>query len=658
MSLISYRPEIDGLRCIAVLGPIGWHAQFNILGHDPVPGGFLGVDIFFVISGYLITLIILRELQIGRFTIRGFYERRARRILPILLTVLLSCLPFAWLFMLPKAVEEFTGSVLSTLAFGSNFWFWQESSYWSEAAEYKPLLHTWSLALEEQYYVLFPLLLIVLWRLGARSIIPVFLLIFMASLTLAQLRVASDPDRAFYLLLPRMWELIGGAILAVLEIRRGRTSSAWLESTMPWVGLMLVCAPIFLFHRDLAWPSYMTLIPVVGTMMVIWYTKPRHSVALLLRWKPIAGIGLISYGLYLWHFPIFAFARIKGPWPSQVEMLGYILLALALSVLTYFVIEKPFRNRRVIELRTFVPIMLVATLLVLGPSAYAFLNNGLWGRYSDKQLQMLGLEEDKASYQDYVLNFAKTKRVADSFSDEDDANDLLVLGDSYAADFLNALNEGGFLEGLETLAYKISSDCMNVPESSDYRAHLKPKDVDFCKDVVRVGHPALAGRIRDAEFVLLVSAWMEYTSGQLDELLAAVQAATDAEVLIVGRKQFGRMNSLELAALSEQEFREKRQINPSHVQWKELVPDAVKGNYLDLHRLFCGDNDSCPVATPAGRLISYDGGHLTRDGALHLSHLLSGDEGFRRRWEAVFGDYLCPEIATEAVICPAVTPHD
>jgi len=116
MSLISYRPEIDGLRCIAVLGPIGWHAQFNILGHDPVPGGFLGVDIFFVISGYLITLIILRELQIGRFTIRGFYERRARRILPILLTVLLSCLPFAWLFMLPKAVEEFTGSVLSTLA--------------------------------------------------------------------------------------------------------------------------------------------------------------------------------------------------------------------------------------------------------------------------------------------------------------------------------------------------------------------------------------------------------------------------------------------------------------------------------------------------------------------------------------------------------------
>ena len=173
MSTVDYRPEIDGLRCIAVLGAVGWHAQFNILGHDPVQGGFMGIEIFFVISGYLITLIILREMQENRFTIRGFYERRARRILPMLLTILLACLPFAWLFMLPKAVEEFAGSALSMLGFGSNFWFWLESSYWSEAAEFKPLLHTWSLSLDEQFSVLFPLLLIVLWKIGARSFISI-----------------------------------------------------------------------------------------------------------------------------------------------------------------------------------------------------------------------------------------------------------------------------------------------------------------------------------------------------------------------------------------------------------------------------------------------------------------------------------------------------
>jgi hypothetical protein len=378
----------------------------------------------------------------------------------------------------------------------------------------------------------------------------------------------------------------------------------------------------------------------------------------VLCWKPIAGIGLISYSFYLWHFPIFAFARIKGPWPSQWEMVLYIVLALALSVVTYNFIEKPFRSRRSMPLRTFVPIILGATMVVLVASTYAYVNNGLWGRYSDKQLEMVGLSSDKESYVEYVLKFAKTTRIADSFRDGDEDNDLFVIGDSYSADFLNALNEGGFLEGLETLAYKISWDCLNVPESSDYKTFLKPKDVDKCNGVVRVGHPELAGRIRDADFILFVSSWMDYTSSQLDELLAAVQAETDAEVLIVGRKQFGRINSRDLATLSEQEFLEKRQKSMTHLRWKELVPDAVKGNYLDLHHLFCGDSDSCPVATPDARLISYDGGHLTREGTIHLSKLLSRDEDFMRRWEAVFGEYLCPGIANEGVICPVVTPRD
>jgi peptidoglycan/LPS O-acetylase OafA/YrhL len=652
MSTIAYRPEIDGLRGIAVLAAIGWHAQFKVLGLDPIQGGFIGIEIFFVISGYLITLIILREMQQDRFTIRGFYERRARRILPILLTVLLASLPFAWLYMLPKAVEEFAGSVLSMLAFGSNFWFWQESSYWSEAGELKPLLHTWSLSLEEQFYVLFPLLLIVLWKVGVRYIVPVFLVIFVGSLMLTQVSVASDPEGTFFLLLPRMWELIAGALLAVLEMNNGRKSNPKLESSMPWMGLVLICAPIFLFHRDLQWPSLLTAIPVVGTMIVIWYTKPEHPAAGLLRWKPIAGIGLISYSFYLWHFPIFAFARVKGPWPSQWDMVIYILIAFSLSVVTYHLIEKPFRSRRVIALPTFVPIILVATVAVFAVSGYAYVNNGLWGRYTDGQLQMLGVGEDRDPYVDYVLKYAKGTRLADEFIDADDGNDLFVIGDSYSADFLNALNEGGFLEGLEVLGYKISWDCLNVPEASDYKEFLRPKDVDKCDGIVRVGHPDLAGRLQDADFVLLVSSWMDYTTSRLDQLLAAVASETDAAVLIVGRKQFGRMNAEELVSYTEQEFLGKRQKSHSHLKWLKAVPESVKRNYLDLHRLFCGASDSCPVATPEGSLISYDGGHLTRDGAVHLSRLLSGDEDFTRRWDTAFGYRLCPEIKDEGVPCP------
>lgn len=644
MSTITYRPEIDGLRGIAVLAAVGWHAQFEVFGFDPFQGGYMGIELFFVISGYLITLIILREMQQGRFTIRAFYERRARRILPMMLTVLIACIPFAWMFMLPKAVEEFAGSALSMLGFGSNFWFWQESSYWGEAAEVKPLLHMWSLSLEEQFYVLFPFLLIVLWKVGVRYIVPAFLLILVCSLTLAQVSVVSDPEGTFYLLLPRMWELLAGALLAGLETKRGRASHPRLESGMPWLGLVLVCAPIFVYHRDLAWPSLLTAVPVIGTMMVIWYTNPRHHVAALLRWKPIAGIGLVSYSFYLWHFPIFVFARIKGPWPSQSDMVIYILLALGLAVVTYHLVEKPFRNRRVIALPVLVRIVSVATVAVFVPSVYAYLNDGLWGRYADGQLQMVGISEDRDSYVDYVLKYAKTTRTTDKFSDPDEGNDLFVIGDSYAADFLNALNEGGFLEDLEVLSYKISWDCLNVPESSDYKEFLKPKDVNKCDGVVRAGHPDLAARIQDADFVLLVSSWMDYTTSQLGELLAAVESQTDAPVLIVGRKQFGRINAEKLVSYTKQEFLNKRQKSHAHLKWLKAVPESVKGNYLDVHRLFCGDNEDCPIATPEGRLISYDGGHLTRDGAVHLSRRLSSDEDFTRRWETAFGDYLCPEI--------------
>jgi hypothetical protein len=294
----------------------------------------------------------------------------------------------------------------------------------------------------------------------------------------------------------------------------------------------------------------------------------------------------------------------------------------------------------------------VATVAVFAVSAYGYVNKGFWGRYTDGQIQMLGVGENRDSYVDYVLRFAKTTRTTDEFSDPDEGNDLFVIGDSYSADFLNALNEGGFLEGLEVLGYKISWDCLNVPESSDYKEFLKPKDVDKCVGAVRVGHPDLASRIQEADFVLLASSWMDYTTSQLDELLAAVESQTDVPVLIVGRKQFGRLNAQELASYTEQEFLSRRQKDETRLKWMKAVPESVKGNYLDVHRLFCGDNDDCPIATPEGRLVSYDGHHLTRDGAVHLSRLLSSDEDFTRRWEAAFGDYMCPEIRDEGVPCP------
>ena len=182
---LKYRPEIDGLRSIAVVAVVLYHAEFVFRGIYPLKGGFIGVDVFFVISGYLITSIILRDLQEDKFSFAKFYERRARRILPALYTVIAASIPFAWLYMLPKAMKDYAGSVLSALAFGSNIWFWQEEGYNAEPSALKPFLHTWSLSVEEQFYLLFPIVLLLIFKFFRSYFIFLLVLGFLFSLILA-----------------------------------------------------------------------------------------------------------------------------------------------------------------------------------------------------------------------------------------------------------------------------------------------------------------------------------------------------------------------------------------------------------------------------------------------------------------------------------------
>lgn len=206
---MEYRREIDGLRALAVLPVILFHAGFKTFS-----GGFIGVDVFFVISGYLITTIILAELEQGKFSIVNFYERRARRILPALFLVMLVCIPFAWIWLLPSDMKGFSHSLIAVAVFASNILFWSESGYFDTATELKPLLHTWSLAVEEQYYVLFPLFLMLLWKLGKRCILVILGVVFAGSFAVAEWKSYAEPAAAFYLLPARAWELLIGAFAA------------------------------------------------------------------------------------------------------------------------------------------------------------------------------------------------------------------------------------------------------------------------------------------------------------------------------------------------------------------------------------------------------------------------------------------------------------
>ncbi len=358
---MHYRREIDGLRAMAVLPVIFFHAGFGLFS-----GGFVGVDVFFVISGYLITTVILNEKQAGTFTLRRFYERRARRILPALFLVMLCCLPFAWWWMLPVEMEKFSRSLVAVSIFASNILFRKESGYFDSAAELKPLLHTWSLGIEEQYYVLFPLFIMLAWKLGRRFIVAILLVLLVASLAFAEYKIAHKPAAAFYLLPSRGWELLLGALVAFYmenaaqspsEARRGAAGQSliFLGVKTPSkrsvnniggiLGIALIAYAVVAFDNATPFPGIYALVPTVGAALIILCATPQTFAGKLLGSKPLVGVGLISYSAYLWHQPLFAFARISGAEKTSSTLL--MALAGASLLFAYFswkYVETPFRS--------------------------------------------------------------------------------------------------------------------------------------------------------------------------------------------------------------------------------------------------------------------------------------------------------------------------
>lgn len=343
---MQYRPEIDGLRALAVLPVILFHT-----GYSTFAGGFVGVDVFFVISGYLITTIIHSDLESGRFSVAKFYERRARRILPALFFIIACCLPFAWFWMLPQQLVDFGKALIAVVFFVSNVLFWQQSGYFAAATEENPLLHTWSLAVEEQFYIGFPLLMLMLWRLRRSALGPVILLLCLVSLGMAEWWSRTAPSANFYLLPSRIWELGIGALCALWLLRRPARNNQILAT----VGLMLILVSMLTFDSETRFPSVWGLLPVGGTALIILFCTSKTLVGRLLTLRPMVFVGLISYSAYLWHQPLFAFARLRaiGPVPVYV-MAGLALLSLLLAAFTWYFIERPFRvgGKRLFDSRT------------------------------------------------------------------------------------------------------------------------------------------------------------------------------------------------------------------------------------------------------------------------------------------------------------------
>lgn len=335
---MKYRPEIDGLRALAVLPVIGYHA-----GLTGFSGGYVGVDVFFVISGYLITRILAGEMADGTYSLLRFYERRARRILPALFFVIAVSTVLAWFILPPLEMQWYGQSVLATALFASNFYFlFRGSNYFSGMTEEFPLLHTWSLAVEEQFYIFFPLLLVFTWRLGLRGVVMVIAGLSALSLIGAELLSHNHQGMNFYLLPSRIWELGAGALCAMAHHARPQKPNAILALA----GLALVLATVVALPHGVRFPSLWTVPPVLGTALIILYAAPANLAGRLLALPPLVWVGLASYSAYLWHQPLFAFARMAlHDHPDTLTMLALSALSVLLGYVTLRLVEAPFRKR-------------------------------------------------------------------------------------------------------------------------------------------------------------------------------------------------------------------------------------------------------------------------------------------------------------------------
>jgi peptidoglycan/LPS O-acetylase OafA/YrhL len=511
----QYRPDVDGLRAIAVMLVLNYHAF-----PEAMPGGFIGVDIFFVISGFLINGIIARELDVGRFSLLGFYARRIRRIFPALIVVLCATLVLGWLWMLPTAYAQLGSDVFASAAFFANIALLLQSGYFDAESAKKPLLHLWSLGIEEQFYLFWPLLLMLAIRVRL-SIVAMASILGVGSFLLNVALIGSDPVATFYLPFTRAFELLAGAVLARGWNRGSQTGGASNLRAFIGVALIAVAAGVLDSHR--AFPGWWGVLPVVGTTLLL-SAPSAWMCRVVLASPPLVWIGLISYPLYLWHWPLLVFFAIIKFGPLTLPERELILLASALLAwATYWYVERPFRfgapnPRRIVGLCAGTVLIAVAGAVIV------------WGRGFDFRLPAeiramanVPTQNSKWRFHRCLLDLSHEMSFADDCVDRNRRPLVLVWGDSTAGALMP-----GLLKAQETRNFGIgqltSSSCIpalnaDIPSTPNCRA-INDKVLSLAREI-------------RPDIVVLHGTWEKYLD-HVAETVVALKKETTARVVVLG----------------------------------------------------------------------------------------------------------------------------
>lgn len=458
---LSYRPDIDGLRALAIIVVVGFHAFPQILS-----GGFIGVDVFFVISGFLITQVLEQQRKQPNFSPGEFYAGRIRRLFPSLLVVLTVCFIFGWIAFLSDEYKQLGKQILASTLFVSNFIYWAEAGYFDYAAYTKPLLHLWSLGIEGQFYILWPVVFLVALRFGI-SIAKICVVLIAASLVLNIWVAPESGSHAFYSPATRMWELLCGCLIAIFHrLRLERPGAASVvgnfsvmnQSAMSVAGVALVLSSAIFFDQDLTFPGYWAICPVLGTTLIIlagtdsWFNRQVLSSRILVR------IGLISFPLYLWHWPILSFAKIvSGIQPPAEVQIGLIALAVGLSIITYRWVERPLRFGSNLRMKTR---WLIAGMCILAVcSVITFFQDGFPRRYKNQlvQAQLADLKFDLPDSE--VWYCADTSQDGPRCHASGPDPSVVVIGDSHALTIYSGLIDRFKSKGQEIALYGASDGC-------------------------------------------------------------------------------------------------------------------------------------------------------------------------------------------------------
>lgn len=636
---LSYRPEIDGLRAIAVVSVLLYHAEFILFGRDWFQGGFVGVDIFFVISGYLITRIIMSELQkTGKFSFLHFYERRTRRIMPVLFVVIVATIPFAWRLLLPSAFVEYATSILTSIFFSSNFFFYfSTTEYGADSALLKPFLHTWSLGVEEQFYLLFPVIAIIGFKFFRKQFLSVIFLLSLASLQFAQFMEVRNHDLNFFLPFSRFWELAAGTVLAYRELNYTPSKDSLLNKLLPTLGFGLLMYSLFSFNHETPHPSYVTLIPIIGVSLIIGFSSTDEFIGKILSFKPIVAIGLISYSGYLWHFPIFAFGRIAFEDPTNLHKVIWIALTVVLSIATYYLVETPFRSSKFIKPVPFT-ILTTSAFAVLVVLAFASIQY-----FEPEKTEEISLVNANALLDEQGYNTAwKVQRTVTSDTtanfDGSPRPKFLVVGNSHAVDLYNLLEASPLAKDID----------FGIVTTKAERGHLQITCVNRYLISGSEECPGqgtfedLGEKLAAADTVILSARWAENDMVQLSSVIRRLRDEQGKNVIVVGnafemanpdeplpirkfvREEGRRPNETETAEIGKEIFarRDAEKLNPMNARIKRIA-EAVGVPYIERESLYCDfSKKSCQVFSDDGYLLVWDYGHLSTKGAEYLGRTL------------------------------------